>query len=345
MQSQLRMASSLVQRVFVVTLVAIWMVVGWAPRLWSNLNMNRVAVQGLRLGMQRKPLSPVEVIVGSERRQPDADQSLALSRFQYSLIPCRDIRQSRILAGLYLLNGQPDQALDALACDGQDDLLSRYFKALACLWQERSDCGFSDPDSAQTLMRDGIHLWIREYYAHGLALLLLSEQLDDSVRPDKARMYRFLSEGSDHILGDRQQAIRWARTWNEAKPTDPDAYLFLSGYYIWEGQLEEAGAILEIAERYGARQNWRFGNHMGQVCWARGDRDRAIEYYFESYQLNPTDPGTAWYLGSALAAVGRDEEARPYLEMVTRADRSRPYWAHLAEAAEEELKRMAQRSE
>jgi tetratricopeptide (TPR) repeat protein len=305
--------------------------------------LNWVALQALRLGIYQKPLSPVEVVIGSERRQPNTAQSLALFIFQSGLVPCWDVRQSRLLARLYLLNGQPERALDALSCGGQD-ILSRYLKTLACHWQDQSECRFVDPELARTLMQDGIHDWLSGYPQYGFSLLLLSEQLDQSVRRDKVLMYRLLTEEFYQTLNDRGQALQWSQKWIEAAPEDLDANFFRSGYYIREGQFEKARALLEVAEGYGGQHDWRFGNHMGQVYWAYGNRDRAIEYYAKSYQLNPAEPAAAWYLGSALVAVGRDEEARPYLEIVTHADRSRPYWAHLALAAEEELKRMAQRS-
>ena len=50
---------------------------------------------------------------------------------------------------------------------------------------------------------------------------------------------------------------------------------------------------------------------MGQILWARGQREQAIESYRASIALNPQNPTTAWYLGFALVTVGRNDEALP----------------------------------
>ena len=322
--------------------VTIWLsvilvVIAQSSNARIRMSDNLDAVLALRSSKQTR-LSVTELMINGPTRVPDPSLTRILSATEQRANSRRSFRTMRMLAALYLANGQPDRALAALDTQANPDELSAYFRSLACVWQ-RQECR-PEPQLAAVLRKAALAFWGNEKYADSYAGLLLAERLDPGVRPDKAAVYRLLSFGAGLVQQDRMQAIYWATLWSQSAPGNIAAYFALCQNYLDTGQLSMAVDILNVADRYGARGDWQFGSLMGQTLWAQGQREQAIESYRASIALNPQNPTTAWYLGFALVTVGRNDEALPYLVFVATRDRSQPYLRHLAEAADMQLSRL-----
>jgi Flp pilus assembly protein TadD len=62
----------------------------------------------------------------------------------------------------------------------------------------------------------------------------------------------------------------------------------------------------------------RAHNSLGVIAAREGKRDEAIQHWKQAVALDPRDYQTLFNLGSALAGLGREAEARPYLEAYVR---------------------------
>lgn len=81
----------------------------------------------------------------------------------------------------------------------------------------------------------------------------------------------------------------------------------LSGYrLLGEGRVEEAIAVFELnVERY--PQSWNAYDSLGEACAVKGDRERAVDLYRRSLELNPDNTNGA----EALRRLGADVPENP----------------------------------
>lgn len=239
------------------------------------------------------------------------------------------------LAGLYLASGEPGRV--ELLLRQNNTFYARFLRAIACYWRSWAECNLRDAEIAVKLNSIGLHSWLTGNTVEGFYQLRLAERLDDTPTSNKAFTYMLLSAGANTFLHDVTEAIRWGRLRVQAQPHDKEAYLSLAALYLSSDQTSAAWDALQIAEQLGAQGEWRFFSLRGQVAWKRNAREDALRDYFQAYYLNSSEIMTAWYLGSALAAMGRREEACIYLNIVIRADRATSYHQYLIESAEKLL--------
>jgi Flp pilus assembly protein TadD len=94
-----------------------------------------------------------------------------------------------------------------------------------------------------------------------------------------------------YTLADENRNLDEAdRLIGQALQIDPDntAYLDSLGWLRYrQGRIDEAVTALETA--YRQSPNAEIGAHLGEVLWARGERDRAIAVWEESLELDRDD--------------------------------------------------------
>jgi tetratricopeptide (TPR) repeat protein len=132
-----------------------------------------------------------------------------------------------------------------------------------------------------------------------------------------------LSKNAYNHGRDTSTAVFWATRWLSAAPEDLNAYIWLAGLYLWRGEHDKAAQILEQGKPFGVETNRFYPGQAGQIYQARGEWDRALLFYRQSWTLNQDDPTmvpyVAWYLGLALYQQGALAEAQQYLEIARQA--------------------------
>lgn len=298
----------------------------------DELHVNLAAIRIMHAIAAQPPFRWDSIQSSGSSTVTDPLVSAQLARIQETYAIDADERGALALAGAYLANGEPVQAERLL--QPNNDLLARTMSAIACYWQSGSNCALRDAEVTKTLRESGFNLWQTQHPAAGFFQLLLAEHLDESTASqDTAIIYAVLSAGANAILGDRQQAVRWAQNRVTADPNDRDAYLDLAALYLSTGQPEMASRTLQDAKPLGIQSVWRFYSLMGRIAAALDDRDGALRYYYQAYELAPLEITNAWYLGSMLAATGRKEEACSFLMAVAQTESTQEYDKYLAQMA------------
>lgn len=303
--------------------------------LVDALQVNVMALQLVQVGASYSPFR-FEWIASSATVRTDRLVSERLTAIALASRMPEKGQSILVLANLYLLNGEPWRTESLL--ESNDTEVARYLKAIACYWRSGSNCAIRDLDVARALNRIGLNLWRVGETKEGFYRLLLAEQLDRSPTPDKALTYAILSAGANTIQHDSTAAIYWAQLRIQVQPSEPGGYLDLAALYLSADQADAARDTLRMVEQMNVQDNWQFFSVMGRAKWAAGDREGALQDYLRAYKLNPAEITTAWYIGNALTALGRSEEACPYLKTVIDNDQSQDYYQYLAGVARQLLK-------
>lgn len=111
--------------------------------------------------------------------------------------------------------------------------------------------------------------------------------------------------GAQVAEGNDQETIY--KSYNSQYASDWKGFNNLGVYYIANNQLDDAEAQLQKAENADAN-NATIINNMGVLYWAKGDYDKAAEYFKQAAQINPSDD-INYNLGVICIKKGKYESA------------------------------------
>jgi TolB-like protein/Tfp pilus assembly protein PilF len=149
--------------------------------------------------------------------------------------------------------------------------------------------GFLPPDNSN---------WSKATTAANRALLL------DETLPDG---YNALA-GCKQFNNDRAGAERDLKRANELNPNYAEGYTHYAHLLMEEGRSEEA--IVKMKKALALEPfNVLFNRRLGWIFYRAHEYDRAIEQYQRTLELDPNDPSTHEYLGTAYEQNGMQKEA------------------------------------
>ncbi|MEK7865686.1 MAG: O-antigen ligase family protein [Planctomycetota bacterium] len=138
------------------------------------------------------------------------------------------------------------------------------------------------------------------YFRHSACRMMTREKLQEQTggigKPITVDATRYLPDLWRVCLPTLEDAIQVA-------PRDRSLRYWLGKFHeehaerAYEIAAQEEGPQRGVLEEYGA-----------------GELEEALKAYMESYRLYPTRPENAWRVGRILARLGREGDARPYLE-------------------------------
>lgn len=144
---------------------------------------------------------------------------------------------------------------------------------------------------------------------------------------------------TEEAAGDRDEAEKAYATAIEVGGSDPmvvDAYVAMALLKNQQGRREEAQKVLLTAQEKLPRLPKIF-DAIGQLALSEGRYASAIEQFNQALELNPTDLGVKFRLGTALRKNRDFESATKVFEAVTEVDRDYPglalEWGQLYEAS------------
>jgi arylsulfatase A-like enzyme/tetratricopeptide (TPR) repeat protein len=159
---------------------------------------------------------------------------------------------------------------------------------------------------------------------------LLGGTLVEAGQPEEARrvLAPFLASGDPDILN--AEGMAWARlgqsdkalaVFESARRADPRNTMALvnaATIYLMTGKRSDAERAFRAALEIDPRAA-RAHNGLGVIAAQTGQPERAIEHWKQAVALDPRDYRGLFNLGATLRSVGREGEARPFLEAYLRA--------------------------
>jgi adenylate cyclase len=122
------------------------------------------------------------------------------------------------------------------------------------------------------------------------------------------------------ITGDAERAITAARRAIDLNPNYADAYAVLGHALIFCGDLEGGLVACQRAERSSPRDtrgSWLY-DAMGHAYFMLGDYEQAIEVSKKGLHQDPSIYGALVTLAGSYACLGREQEARHYVDELLR---------------------------
>ena len=126
-----------------------------------------------------------------------------------------------------------------------------------------------------------------------------------------------LTSGFYEYFHMRREARAALETLASRNPDDPDVRVRLSNLHREAGQLDQAIAAAEAANRLDPESHETFGL-LGSLYFERGDYRRAIDACRRAAQLNPHDQAAYITLADSLLFLGRNEESQAAVEEMER---------------------------
>ncbi len=123
-----------------------------------------------------------------------------------------------------------------------------------------------------------------------------------------------------NMTGEAEQAITVARRAIDLNPNYAEAYEVLGHALIFCGDLEGGLAACHRAERSSPRDSrgtWLY-DAMGHAYFMLGDYEQAIEVSKKGLHQDPSIFGAFLTLAGSYAHLGREEEARRYVDELLR---------------------------
>jgi len=234
------------------------------------------------------------------------------------------IQSLRMSGAILALMGQPTAAETVLRTGAQDNVLIRFWLAFALAQQNQRNAALQTLGSVRWTDEYFAQAGLREqdlgHYETATRLLEAAATLDSGGIRYRSFVYETLAKNTYIHLGDWDASVHWAERWIQVAPEDTYAYNWLAALYLWRGEPEVAYGVLQRAEQYDIENSRYYPGQMGEIYQSRGQWERAIQSYRESWKRNKDDPEmvpfVAWSLGSALYYQKHLEEARFYLEVV-----------------------------
>ncbi|MHB8862001.1 MAG: FG-GAP-like repeat-containing protein [Pirellulaceae bacterium] len=173
---------------------------------------------------------------------------------------------------------------------------------------------------------------LRTWSLEELVLSVTGTQRIISIEDGIARMEQFLADDPDDVtsamalaryyldaerLGD---AARLLEDFLARDPANSEARGLLGQVFLQQYDYGQTAATLAGVVPAAALDVW-FWRSCGRYWSDQGDHAKAVECYFRVLELDPEDLPTSHRLGIALGRIGREEEARAYLDRATLIDR------------------------
>lgn len=126
------------------------------------------------------------------------------------------------------------------------------------------------------------------------------------LNPNLPDPYNWLS-GVAAVKGNLEEMVRLNEAAYRLDPIRP-SYIFAVGMaYLWIGREQEALELLKKTERLAPAATYR---GMTVYCLAKGDLEKAREFYAKVEELEPTNPRITWMGGYIAAMEGNREKAQ-----------------------------------
>jgi adenylate cyclase len=160
----------------------------------------------------------------------------------------------------------------------------------------------------------GVHGWIRparQAYEEASRLVKKAARLAPSS-PEVNQALAFVLT----TIGEAEQAVTVARRAVELNPNFAEAYAILGHALVLCGELEEGLAACHQAERSSPRESrgsWLYDT-LGHAYFFLGDYEKAIEVSKKALHQDSAVVGGYVTLACAYAQLGREEEAKHYID-------------------------------
>lgn len=114
----------------------------------------------------------------------------------------------------------------------------------------------------------------------------------------------------DWYVSNHFELIQYYETFVAENPTVGRAYMWLMDHLLDAGRIDEAA---EYCEQYQSVDNtFRSLWYMGTICWYRGEKEKAFEYWEQMQQQYPDDWMVYMTMGDIMAKSGAYEQAKEY---------------------------------
>jgi arylsulfatase A-like enzyme/Flp pilus assembly protein TadD len=119
-------------------------------------------------------------------------------------------------------------------------------------------------------------------------------------------------------LGRPAEALRVFAEARRLDPANPDVLVDEGTVHLMTGAIDRAGAAFEAAAKLDPRSA-RAQNGLGVVAARESRTEEALEHWKRAAALDPRDYRSLFNLGATLRGLGRQAEARPWLEAYLKA--------------------------
>ena len=272
------------------------------------------AIEAYRRAADKDPDSPYlqRVLAEALARSGNLDESVGYAKRAYALEPGNpDVRN--LLAQLYRVNREPDQAMAVLRDDAGDPLDS---DAAAMLYQIQIDSGATEDAlaTAEWMLENGseplqAHLALANVYD----TLGRHEEQEAEVRkalaldPNNPRLYSILGR-TLRKRGDREGEIALYRDVLERHPNDRSLLVELADAQMDENDLE--GAIVTLEEvRSRFPDDLRSRMRLAFLYYEARRFDEAVPHFEEVLLELPEEHELSFFLGVSLRRAGREDDA------------------------------------